>query len=235
MTLRTQFFNQLVSAELVASPVKLDVPAQQVPSWDPGELAQAERAANLDLKALRPLFNQVRWIEILWELSAHDPENERPFKEDPWLKKNFLEEGYDWGVVKEYLSGFINIQKLSQLFNKSYCSQQGYYYTLQYHTKESPDDYFPLDICWDLTACVKRENGVLLDRVWLVHTNGEALYDMGIGIEQYLDLAYKAKGFHYWQLSYLFPKGDYHELMKRYLPKILPHIELDLSDFGING
>lgn len=101
------------------------------------------------------------------------------------------------------------------------------------HTQASPDDFFPLDICWDLTACVKQENGLLLDRVWLVHTNGQALYNMGIGIEEYLDLAYKSKGFHYWQLIYLFPKGDYYEMMKRYLPKILPHIQLDLSSFGI--
>ena len=69
-----------------------------------------------------------------------------------------------------------------------------------------------------------------------MHTDAETMYDMEITIEEYLDLAYQAKGFHYWQLIYLFKeKSEYYELMKRILPKILPHVKLNLEAFGIEN
>jgi hypothetical protein len=64
---------------------------------------------------------------------------------------------------------------------------------------------------------------------------GRYLIDMGITIEKYLELCYKAKGFYHWQLVYFFKDEDDQDfqIMKRFLPMLFPHLELDLSDFGM--
>ncbi len=62
----------------------------------------------------------------------------------------------------------------------------------------------------------------------------EALYDMKVTFEQYLELAYKAKCFNYWNLTYcLKEKSPSYELMKRFFSVIFPHLKPDLEEFGI--
>ena len=50
---------------------------------------------------------------------------------------------------------------------------------------------------------------------------------------EYLELAYKAKCFFQWQMAYIYHDGFDNEKLKVMLPLILPHVKLDLSDFGI--
>jgi len=183
-------------------------------------------------QSILDFYNQTSGIEIIWELQQTE-ENTKQFKEDKYLNEKYLKNDYDWGVVHEYLSGLINITKVENLFNTNFCKDQAYYYTL-FNSQENQNDFFPFDICWSLTACLKREGDEIVNNIWLVYTEAEAVYDMGITIEEYLNLAYQAKGFHFWQLIYLFKeKTEYHELMKRFLPKILPHVTLDLKAFEI--
>jgi len=190
--------------------------------------------SNMNLpKSIIDLYNQTSKLEIIWELQDTE-ENTKQFKEDAFIKEKYLSNNYDWGVLHEYLSGFINITKSEDLFNANFCRDQAYYYYTLSNKEENQDDFFPFEICWNLTACLKKEDNTILDNIWLVHTDENAIYDMQITIEEYLNLAYKAKGFYYWQLIYLFKqKTEHYELMKRFLPKILPHIELDLKDFEI--
>ncbi|MBU2940389.1 hypothetical protein KO494_12655 [Lacinutrix sp. C3R15] len=189
--------------------------------------------ANLP-KSILDLYNQTSGVEIIWELQQTE-ENTKQFKEDTFLNEKYLNNNYTWGVVHEYLSGFINITKAENLFNPNFCRDQAFYHTLS-NKEENQDDFFPFDICWSLTACLKREGDEIVDNIWLVHTDAAAIYNMEITIEEYLNLAYQAKGFHYWQLSYLFKeKTEYHELIKRFLPKILPHVTLDLKAFEIEN
>lgn len=177
-------------------------------------------------------YKQTSKLEVLWELQNTE-ENTNQFKNDKWLKEKYLDSNYDWGVVHEYLSGFINITKIDDVFNPNYCKEQGYYDTLS-NLEENPDNFFPFDICWSITACLKNEGDKIADNIWLVHTDARTIYDMDITIEEYLNLAYQAKAFHYWQLIYLFKeKSEYFELMKRFLPKMLPHVKLNLKAFGI--
>ncbi|AXT61546.1 hypothetical protein D1816_14705 [Aquimarina sp. AD10] len=183
-------------------------------------------------KSILDFYNQTSKVEIIWELQQTE-ENTKQFREDKFLNEKYFKYDYDWGVVHEYLSGFINITKAENLFNPAFCKDQAYYHTLS-NKEENQDDFFPFDICWSLTACLKKEGDKIVDNIWLVYTDAEAIYDMGVTVEEYLNLAYQAKGFHYWQLIYVFKeKTEYYELMKRYLPKMLPHITLDLKAFGI--
>ncbi|CAL2055212.1 hypothetical protein [Tenacibaculum sp. 190524A05c] len=225
------FDEKLIFEELGDSPIRITTPKSSVRK---SKLKLKELFKNtLFPNSLSEMYNQISHISILWNIVDEEESSVNQFKEDKWLKEKYLDNGYDWGVVNEYLSGFINITKSEEIFNADFCKNQGYYYTLS-NREENPDDFFPLDICWDLTACVKKEGNEILNNIWLVHTNANEIYDMKINIEEYLNLCYKAKGFHYWQLIYLFKtKSEYYELMKRFLPKMLPHINLDLSDFDI--
>lgn len=227
------FDEKLIFDELGESPVKITTPETTVDSGD-FEYKEIEQQQLLTLpQGLIDLYSQISSIRIAWSLSALDEKSIRKFQNDEWLKLTYLDKGYDWGVVNEYLSGFINITKPGDLFDPGFCSRQGYYYTLS-NKGECPDSFFPLDICWSLTACLKKKDNILVDNIWLVHTDANDIYDMNIGVEEYLKLAYLAKCFHYWQIVFLFKeKTEFYDLMKRYLPKILPHIQLNLKDFGI--
>lgn len=179
-------------------------------------------------------YKQTSKLTISWEIQDTE-QNTKQFKEDSWLKEKYLTNNYDWGVVHEYLSGFVNITNAEDIFNSLFCKKQAYYYTLS-NKKENQDSFFAFDICWSLTACLKKEGINVVDNVWLVDTDAEAVYDMGVTVEEYLNLADQAKGFHYWQLIYLFKqKSEYYELMNHFLPKILPHVKLNLEAFGIEN
>lgn len=190
-------------------------------------------------ESLNELYRQVDFINIYWQISQREDGEKIVdiLNQDPWLKEEYWDEGYEWGIIHEYLSGFINIQKVEDMLNPEFCKEERFYYTIDLNIKEeNPDDYIPFDIHWSITACLKKENGKILDNIWLVHADGHVILDMEVTIEKYLELCYKAKGFHYWQLVYYYQNEEYEytQLMKRYLPMLFPHLEFDLSDFGIN-
>ena len=177
-------------------------------------------------------YKQSSKLEISWEI-YNSQENIKQFVENTFIKEKYLSNNYDWGVIQEYLSGYINITKVEDILNPDFCKEQAYHYTLK-NLNKNPNDFFPFDIHWSLTACLKKEKDIIIDNIWLVHTDGETLHDMKLTIEEYLRLAYKAKGFHYWQLIYVLKEETfYHELMKRFLPKIFPHVDLDLKEFNV--
>lgn len=74
--------------------------------------------------------------------------------------------------------------------------------------------------------------GLFTDPVFYNIGNGSFLHCF------FSTIAYRqAKGFYHWQLVYAFQNEDEqdYQLMKRYLPMLFPHLELDLSDFGIEN
>lgn len=183
--------------------------------------------------SLKRFYEELNSMVISWSTSKNNQVTIDIFKNDEWIINNYLNNGYEWEVVKEYLSGFINITKLKDIFNPEFYKKQAYYYTLS-KLDVNQDSYFAFDIHWDLTACIKKENNEIIDNVWLVHSDADVFYDMKITIGKYFELAYQSKCFHYWQLNYVLrEKSDYYELMKRFLPKIVPHVKLDLTAFGI--
>lgn len=183
--------------------------------------------------SLLEFYNQTSKLEILWEIYNSD-ENLKQFKENTFIKEKYLDKDYDWGVISEYLSGYINITSSENILASSFQKNQGYYYTLQNNDEYNQDDFLPFDICWNLTACLKKEGDKIEDNIWVIYTDANEVYNMDISIEKYLNLAYQSKCFHYWQLIYLFKeKVEYYELMKLFLPKIFSHTELDLKEFNI--
>jgi hypothetical protein len=228
------FENKLVNEELAQSRlhgIKIVIPVRSIL---PNE---SHIIHNITApKFLESLYSAHRSLEILWNISNNNQPTIDIFKKDSWIKENYLDEGYEWSFVHEMLSGYINIQKLEDILKPEFCKEQGYYYKLKWKDGINADDYLPFDICSGMTACLKVENGKILDNIWLVITEDvdDCLHDMKVTIEEYLNLAYQAKLFRHWQAIFLW-KNEYDrfELMKRFLPKIVPHVQLDLSSFGI--
>lgn len=224
------FDEKLIFNDIGDSPIKIATPKASVILNNNTSLTNNQMILP---KSLVSVYEQISFITIIWNISSKEGSGIEKFKDNPWLQENYLNKGYQWDVIHEYLSGYINITKAEDVLNTNFCKEQAYHYTLK-NLNKNPEDFFPFDIHWSLTACLKKEGDTIIDNIWLVHTDGETLHDMKLTIEEYLHLAYKAKGFHYWQLIYILKEETfYHELMKRFLPKIFPHVDLDLKKFNI--
>ncbi|CAI2766902.1 hypothetical protein [Flavobacterium collinsii] len=176
-------------------------------------------------------YNQTSRLELAWELTD-TPENIEPFQKNEFIIENYLKKDYSWSFVKELISGYINITASDLIFDKEYNDQQTFAYTLK--KLKTTDTFFAFDIQSSVTACFKKTNNQVSDTIWLIHTDADKVYDMKIGLEEYLNLAYQAKCFKNWQLVYLFrEKASEYELMKQFIPFIFNHIKTDLSAFDI--
>lgn len=203
---------------------------------------------NVELfESLIDFFSDVESIIMSWEVfeimtKEHDSEynrakdNSSQFKNNSWLKEHYYDKGYSWSFVKEQLSGYLNTATLSQVLNNDpRQTEMSYYVVAESILKdENPDLIRPIDILDGTVAFVRVKDNKLIDNIYLMNTEGHEIFDMGITFEKYLDLAYKAKLFKNWQWVYLLrEKSPSYELMKRFFPVIFPHLEPDLSEFGI--
>lgn len=185
------------------------------------------------IDSLIDIYTQVQNINFHWELLENDPDTINQFKEDPWLKEHYFNYNYSWSVVKELLSGYLFVPPIEELLGRSDNQKTGYY-VMAKSMGLDPNAFLPLDYHNQFTAVLKIKENKILDHVWLLDLETGEIHDMNITIEQYLNLAYQAKIFNGWQHVYLFKeRSEFYELMKRFLPKIVPHIKLDLNDFGI--
>lgn len=191
-------------------------------------------------ESLSEFYKQVLELTISWKLvnkeSKGGEEKENKYKNDPWLKKNLLDKGYSWEAVRILLSGSLNIPEFKSIVDLDFIKATGIYNAAE-NVGLQGGDLFPIDTNEFAVACMKVENGKLTDNIYLYTGFGGfpvALHDMGVNFEKYLDLAYKAKCFNYWNLVYcLGDKVPNYELMKRFFPVIFPHIKPDLEEFGI--
>jgi hypothetical protein len=191
-------------------------------------------------ECLIDFYRQAAMLSLTWEIVdecyPNGKEDEAVFKEDPWIKKEYLDNGYSWEAVKILLSGSLNITQLKNIIEIDDLKATGMYQAAESLGLKG-GDLRPIDTNEFAVACMKVEDGKLIDNIYLYTGFGgfpEALYDMKVTFEQYLELAYKAKCFNYWNLTYcLKEKSPSHELMKRFFPVIFPHLEPDLEEFGI--
>lgn len=191
--------------------------------------------------SLIEFYKQASQLNLRWEIfegeSGGRKDTSIQFKENSWLKENYLENGYSWEAVKILLSGNLNISKLKNIIDLDNLKATGMYQAAEKLGMKG-GDLRPIDCNEYAVACMKVEDGKLIDNIYLYTGFGgfpEALHDMNVTFEQYLELAYKAKCFNYWNLTYcLKEKSPSYELMKRFLPVIFPHLTPDLEDFGIN-
>jgi hypothetical protein len=226
------FNDQMVDVELAKSRkhgVKVVIPVCSVLE------SEAENINSVLLpSSLVSFYGLYESMSFSWGISERHEESIIKFKNDPWIKDNYLDQEYDWSVVREMLSGHIDIQRIEDMFNPEYCKEQHFYSTLTSIGEDNPDDFIPFDIHWSITACLKKQDGKYLDNIWLVHADSKKMYDMGVTVEEYLNLAYQSKGLFNWPLTYLFKeKSKHYELMKRFLTRLVPHVELDLTSFGV--
>ena len=232
-------YRQMVRAELSKSKKNgctLKIPFHRFgEAYDVEYIDRQQREHRLNLPSpLINLYQNMKHIQILWTLfeeAGDERDNTDRFKNDPWLKEHYFDTGYSWDVVKEYLGGSIFISSLDELLNQH--PESSYYVVLE-AMGMNPAEYRLFDAQQRATALLKVEDGTLADRIWLIDVDARQLYDMGLSVEEYLSVAYRAKLFHAWQLTYVLrEKTPFFELMKRYLPMLTPHMELDLKAFGI--
>lgn len=190
--------------------------------------------------SLIEFYMQAKYARLNWrivdEKSRNGKEREAIFKENLWIKEHYLDNGYSWEAVKILLSGNLNIAELKNIVEIEDLKATGMYQAAE-NVGLKGGYLRPIDFNEYAVACMKVEDGKLIDNIYLYTGFGGfpvALHDMKVTFEQYLELAYKAKCFNYWNLIYcLKDKVPNQELMKRFFPVIFPHLEPDLEDFGI--
>ena len=187
---------------------------------------------SIDLpQSLIDFYQQVAELSLTWELT-----DDSLILENEWLEKNYLNKGYSKEALKILLSGQLHIAEIEDILDLDKVKATGMFDAA---TKVGlkAGDLRPIDFNEFAVACMKVEDGVLLDNVYLYTGFGGLsveLYDMKINFEKYLELAYKAKCFNYWNLIYcLKDKVPNYELLRRYFPAIFPHLKPELEDFGI--
>ncbi|MBX2950357.1 MAG: hypothetical protein KF704_13845 [Crocinitomicaceae bacterium] len=191
-------------------------------------------------ESLMDFYGQVGMLSVPWEIVnerfQNGKERESVFREDSWIKENYLDKGYSWEAVRILLSGNLNISELQNILDIDDLKATGIYQVAEKLGMKG-GDLRPIDFNEYAVACMKVEDGKLIDNIYLYTGFGglpEALHNMNVTFEQYLELAYKAKCFNYWNLIYcLKDKVPNQELMQRFFPVIFPHLEPDLEDFGI--
>lgn len=239
MDVRKLLYKQLIRTELSKS--KKNGCTLQIPFHAFGEekssdsLNQMQKKMGINLpETLLDFYQKVEYVEIKWTLFEEEGDardNTDQFKNHEWLRENYLDNGYAWSFVKEYLSGSIFISSVEKLLNQD---PQNSYYAVLEAMGLNPQEYRLFDAQSRATALLRVENNMIVDNIWIIDLDSRELYDMKVGIEEYLNLGYKAKLFNAWQLVYILgQKIEFYELMKRYLPMIAPHLDLDLESFGI--
>lgn len=202
-------------------------------SVNPLILEQPNPAFNLDnykdifhpdlLHDLHKLYTTVQKISVFWSLSKDKKGN---LLTSNWVQKEVLE---DRGLSpEECLGGNLNIvsfqEMMSDTFYTNFLNQKGV-------------EYLPFDRHWTRVACLKKVNGQVKNKVYFFDSeNAKKVYDLKIGVLNYIQLAYQAKCFYNWQYAFLFQDKEnfYNKHLGIMLPHLLPHLELDLSAFGID-
>ncbi len=195
----------------------------------------AEKAPESDeielFEAYVELYNQVKDGGMVWKLRIADETTRNTILNDAILKDELEKNDISLNEIDQWISGKITIPSFSEAFSKEGNSKLGYYITLK-HLEEDPHSYIPIDICNSLTACLKIENGRLINNVFIVDDEALEVYNMNVSLTKYFELAYACKVFMNWQTVYIFKsKAIHHRVMIHILPLLFPVASLDLSEF----
>ena len=214
----------MLKEEIGSSKFQMDSPTLIIPMVNRHRIAiDVEEKLERLPRTLQFLYLQTRRIVIQWNIKPGSTEFMDIWNED------LLKDEY----TTDRVSGLVNILSLNDMFDAE--NEEFYGYNLATRLNENLDGFYPFDFCYNLIAFLKKENDLIQDRIYLLNRETNEVFDMKVSAEQYLELVYKAKGFYHWQLVFLFKeKAANYELMKKYLPKILAHVDYDLQEFGIN-
>jgi len=243
INIKEQFINKLYYEEIEGSnfllcPGAATRPSEAISSPDLRTLLKEQ---NLDFPDnLIDFYGQVGMLSIPWEIVGERVKNgherEAMFKNHTWIKEHYFEKGYSWEAVRILLSGNLNIAGLQNIIDIEDLKATGIYQAAE-NVGLKGGDLRPIDFNEYAVACMKVDDCKLIDNIYLYTGFGGfpvALYDMKVSFEHYLELAYKAKCFNYWNLIYcLKDKVPNQKLMRKFFPLIFPHLTPDLEDFGI--
>lgn len=176
---------------------------------------------------LQQLYSSVNEIQFSWSIKKRV--NDEKLLQQQWIRQELIQEqGLSLDLMEEYLGGVLNISSLEVMMTDQF-------YTNLFN--EEGVEYLPLDRHWTRVACLKKQNGLIENKVYFFESEDrQKVYDLNVGVLEYIQLAYTAKCFYNWQYAFLFQKkGSFaNDHLRIMLPNILPHIELDLSKFGID-
>ncbi|MNJ90962.1 hypothetical protein D3C87_86020 [compost metagenome] len=223
MNIANIFFKELQEKELYSSedfggkfPLNVGSYVSKAAIASPQPILKSKLPFSSELRNnLVEFYSQVGELSTGWHLKEADIPR---IRENDWLKKNFPGEEYSDSFLSETVSGVININSPAAL-QKDKIEINGNW-------------YFPFDCHWNVMVCFKQENGVIEDNLYLfVVQDSRNITDMKIGCMEYLQLAYEAKLFYYWQYAYVFKDSLHNERLHKLLPEIFELVELDLSKF----
>jgi hypothetical protein len=222
----------------------------QIPQTACGTPLSVEEFSNLEKKykisfhnTLKEFYKQLEYVKIYWKLFDKEGDTRvttDQFKNDLWLKEHYLDKTENpeatWLSLKDSLAGYLFISSAEELLKQN--PNNSYYVTLEAMGLD-PKEYYLFDAQERGTAILKREEGVIQDNIWIIDLMAKELIDMKIGVEKYIELAYKAKLFQGWQLVYLWrgkrrTESKEYQFMVRFLPKLVPHLQIDFKAFGID-
>ena len=176
---------------------------------------------------LHAFLSSLSMVKISWQL-APGSALARALEADPWVRSNYLDEGYSFSCLEELFSGDMTYLDLGSMILENRASDAGYKGALKYcKIDEQPVDvgeFYPFEYHWGVVALLRKDaSGALGDRVWLLQQEQDPwIVDMKVTLAQYVELAYRARGFHHWQLAYLNRKDPTFARMKFALPKMFP-------------
>ncbi len=184
---------------------------------DNSELVFSESLA----QNLKLIYDQVLRISLNWGISEEF--TDKIIDENEWLKRYRENNDLSYDFIKDQLSGIINITSLDEMFD----DKKYNYLTI------NGVRYLPFDHHNSLIAYFKLESNKIEDNIYLFNTEDSGkIHNMKVDCIKYLELAYEAKLFYYWQYAYIFKDGVYNERLNKTLPLIFPFVELDLLNFN---
>ncbi|MBS1611286.1 MAG: hypothetical protein JST49_00535 [Bacteroidetes bacterium] len=191
-------------------------------------------------EALIGLYSKIVRIEIEWK--PREAYFDTPIELLPEDKELFPEAEKD---VKEAvcsgrpsLTGHIRIETLPNLINGPKGKKWKdilWFDEMDVEEKEYWQQFMVFD--YSVPECLillKKTGNVVEDKLYYHYKDNDKAYELNIGIEKYLDIAYKVKGFEGWQYALAKRSSNYEYILKRmkhYLPQIFPKLTYDFSDF----
>ena len=166
-------------------------------------------------------------VKISWHL-VPDSALARALEADAWIRSNYLDQGYSFSFLDELLSGDMAYLDIGSMILENRAPDAGYKGALQYCKIDGQpvdvDAFYPFEYHWGLVALIRKDaSGALSDQVWLLQQEQDPwVVDMKLTLAQYVELAYRAQGFHHWQLAYLNRRDPTFARMKFALPKMFP-------------
>ncbi len=189
---------------------------------DPAADAALLKEHKLELaESVAEFYSQIKAIDLRWETDEDHPPVLKPLD----------------GDSRVYISGQINVRSLQEMIEGP--DGNGWEDILWFDDGEPRyATYWKQFLVFDqsIAECftlLRKNKGKIEDRIYFFYGDpDEKPKDMNMGVQEYLDLAYRVKGSAGWQ--YILMDRDephWNEKTQHYLPQLFPNIKFDFKGF----